>query len=156
MSATKILWGQILIVFLIVLSTTWGATEYVAWSLGFQAQLGPPWFVLFGWPFYHPPAFFWWWFSYDAYAPEIFTQGAFIAASGGFIAIAVAIGMSVWRAREAKDVATYGSARWAEKEEVKAAGLLDPDGVVLGRYDRDYLRHDGPEHVLCFAPTRSG
>jgi len=156
MSATKILWGQILIVFLIVLSTTWGSTEYVAWSLGFQAQLGPPWFVLFGWPFYHPPAFFWWWFSYDAYAPEIFTQGAFIAASGGFIAIAVAIGMSVWRAREAKDVATYGSARWAEKEEVKAAGLLDPDGVVLGRYDRDYLRHDGPEHVLCFAPTRSG
>ncbi|CAM5766394.1 conjugal transfer protein TraG [Bosea minatitlanensis] len=156
MSATKILWGQILIVFLIVLSTTWGATEYVAWSLGFQAQLGPPWFVLFGWPFYHPPAFFWWWFSYDAYAPEIFTQGAFIAASGGFIAIAVAIGMSVWRAREAKDVATYGSARWAEKEEVKAAGLLDPDGVVLGRYEREYLRHDGPEHVLCFAPTRSG
>ncbi|KFL24788.1 conjugal transfer protein TraG [Devosia sp. 17-2-E-8] len=156
MSATKILWGQILIVFLIVLSTTWGATEYVAWKLGFQAQLGPPWFVLFGWPFYHPPAFFWWWFSYDAYAPEIFTQGAFIAASGGFIAIAVAIGLSVWRAREAKDVATYGSARWAEKEEVKAAGLLDPDGVVLGRYDRDYLRHDGPEHVLCFAPTRSG
>ncbi len=156
MSATKILWGQILIVFLIVLSTTWGATEYVAWSLGFQAQLGPPWFILFGWPFYHPPAFFWWWFSYDAYAPEIFTQGAFIAASGGFIAIAVAIGMSVWRAREAKDIATYGSARWAEKEEVKAAGLLDPDGVVLGRYERDYLRHDGPEHVLCFAPTRSG
>ena len=139
MSATKILWGQILIVFLIVLSTTWGATEYVAWRLGFQAQLGPPWFVLFGWPFYHPPAFFWWWFSYDAYAPEIFTQGAFIAASGGFIAIAVAIGMSVWRAREAKDVATYGSARWAEKEEVKAAGLLDRMGyavtTVAGGYE---------------------
>ena len=41
-------------------------------------------------------------------------------------------------------------------EEVKAAGLLGPDGVVLGRYTHDYLRHDGPEHVLCFAPTRSG
>ncbi len=27
---------------------------------------------------------------------------------------------------------------------------------MLGRYDQDYLRHDGPEHVLCFAPTRSG
>ena len=64
--------------------------------------------------------------------------------------------MSVWRAREAKSAATYGSARWAVKDEVKAAGLLSPDGVVLGRYDRDYLRHDGPEHVLCFAPTRSG
>jgi len=27
---------------------------------------------------------------------------------------------------------------------------------VLGRFGRDYLRHNGPEHVLCFAPTRSG
>ncbi|UXT20434.1 conjugal transfer protein TraG [Agrobacterium tumefaciens] len=156
MSATKILWGQILTIFLIVLATTWGATEYVAWSLGFQAQLGPPWFVLAGWPVYHPPAILWWWFSFDAYAPEIFATGGIIAASGGFLSIAVAIGMSVWRAREAKNVATYGSARWAEKEEIKSAGLLDPDGVVLGRYDQDYLRHDGPEHVLCFAPTRSG
>ncbi len=156
MSATKILWGQIAVVFLIVLLTTWAATQYVAWSLGFQAQLGSPWFVLLGVPIYYPPAFFWWWYFYDAYAPEVFAKGGMIAASGGFIAVAVAIGMSVWRAREAKNAATYGSARWAEKEEVKSAGLLNPDGVVLGRYDRDYLRHDGPEHVLCFAPTRSG
>jgi type IV secretion system protein VirD4 len=156
MSATKILWGQIAVVFLIVLLTTWAATQYVAWSLGFQAQLGAPWFYLFGLPIYYPPAFFWWWYFYDAYAPEVFAKGGMISASGGFIAIAVAIGMSVWRAREAKSAATYGSARWAEKDEVKAAGLLSPDGVVLGRYDRDYLRHDGPEHVLCFAPTRSG
>ena len=156
MSATKILWGQILTVFLIVLATTWGATEYVAWKLGFQAQLGPAWFSVLGWPFYLPPSFFWWWYSFDAYAPSIFVEGAFIAASGGFISIAVAIGMSVWRAREAKKVETYGSARWAEKKEVNDAGLLGPDGVVLGRYDHTYLRHDGPEHVLCFAPTRSG
>ncbi len=156
MSATKILWGQISVVFLIILATTWGATQYVAWSLAYQAQLGPPWFVMFGVPIYYPPAIFWWWYFYEAYAPPIFAKGGIIAASGGFIAIAVAIGMSVWRAREAKNVATYGSARWAEKPEVKAAGLLDPDGVVLGRYDREYLRHDGPEHVLCFAPTRSG
>ena len=156
MSATKILWGQITIVFLIILATTWGATQYVAWSLGYQAQLGPPWFVLFGMPVYYPPALFWWWYFYEAYAPPIFATGGIIAASGGFIAIAVAVGMSVWRAREAKNVATYGSARWAEKSEIKAAGLLDPDGVVLGRFEKDYLRHDGPEHVLCFAPTRSG
>ena len=156
MSATKILWGQIIIVLLILLATTWGATQYVAWSLGYQAQLGPPWFVLFGVPVYYPPALFWWWYFYEAYAPPIFATGGIIAASGGFIAIAVAIGMSVWRAREAKNVATYGSARWAEKSEIKAAGLLDPDGVVLGRFEKDYLRHDGPEHVLCFAPTRSG
>ncbi len=51
---------------------------------------------------------------------------------------------------------TYGSARWAEREDVEAAGLLSEDGVVLGRFEDRYLRHDGPEHVLCFAPTRSG
>jgi len=72
------------------------------------------------------------------------------------MAITAAILMSVWRAREAKNVETYGSARWAGTEEVRAAGLLDDDGVVLGRYGESYLRHDGPEHVLCFAPTRSG
>ncbi|MBG6200186.1 type IV secretion system protein VirD4 [Labrenzia sp. EL_13] len=156
MSATKILWGQLLAVFLIVTLTTWGATQYVAWRLGFQGQLGPPWFEVTGWPVYYPPAFFWWWYFYDAYEPGVFVRGAVIAASGGFLSIAVAIGMSVWRAREAKRVETYGSARWAEREEVRAANLFNPDGVILGCYEQDYLRHDGPEHVLCFAPTRSG
>jgi len=156
MTATKILWGQILAVVLIVLVTTWGATQWVAWRLGFQAQLGPAWFDLWGMPVYPPPAFFWWWYFFDAYARRIFWEGAAIAASGGFISIAVAITMSVIRAREAADLDTYGSARWATRAEVGGAGLLGADGVVLGRLDRDYLRHDGPEHVLCFAPTRSG
>ena len=64
--------------------------------------------------------------------------------------------MSVMRAREANDIDTYGSARWADRTEIERTGLLGPDGVVLGRYEREYLRHDGPEHILCFAPTRSG
>jgi type IV secretion system protein VirD4 len=156
LSATKILWGQILIVFAIVLATLWGATQWTAWRLGFQPQLGPPWFMFVGMPVYLPPIFFLWWYHFDAYAPSIFLEGAAIAASGGFASIGIAIGMSVWRAREAKAVTTYGSARWATRNEIRSAGLLGPDGVVLGRYGRDYLRHDGPEHVLCFAPTRSG
>ncbi len=156
MAGTRILWGQILVVVTIVLSTTWAATEWTAWRLGFQPQLGAPWFEIWGWPIYYPPTFFWWWYFYDAYAPQIFIEGAIIAASGGFIAIAAAILMSVWRAREAQNVDTYGSARWARPDEVKAAGLLGPDGVVLGKLKDNYLRHDGPEHVLCFAPTRSG
>ncbi len=157
MSATKILWGQITVVLAIVLITVWAATQWTAWRLGYQPQLGQPWFELWrGVPVYLPPAFFWWWYAYDAYAPRIFIEGACIAASGGFISIAVAIGMSVWRAREAKNVATYGTARWATPREVRAARLLGPAGVVVGRFGREYLRHDGPEHVLCFAPTRSG
>jgi len=156
MSGTKVLWGQIVIVFLIVLVTIWGSTQWSAWQLGYQERLGAPWFFIGGMPVYYPPAIFWWWYFYDAYAPGLFVRGGLIAASGGFIAIAVAIGMSLWRAREATKVETYGSARWADRREVQAAGLLAPDGVVLGRYGSHYLRHDGPEHVLCFAPTRSG
>lgn len=91
---------------------------------------------------------------YDAYAPHIFMEGAGIAASGSLVVIAIL--MSIYRAREAKDVRTCGSARWAEPHEIKSAGLLGDDGVMLGKLDRDYLRHDGAEHVLCFAPTRSG
>jgi type IV secretion system protein VirD4 len=156
MSGTKILWGQILVVSLLALAGVWLATEWTAWSLGFQTQLGPPWFRLGGWPVYPPPAFFVWWFVYDAYAPSVFARGAFMAAGGAMVAVVVAIGMSIWRAREAKKVTTYGSARWATEAEARAAKLLGPDGVILGRMKDHYLRHDGPEHVLCFAPTRSG
>ena len=156
MSATKILWGQVLLVCAVVLLFLWTATEWTAWRLAFQAQLGPPWFSVFGWPIYQPLAFFWWWFAYDAYAHEIFVAGGFIAASGGVAAFAVAVALSVWRAREVKKVTTYGSARWAEARELRKAGLLHPDGVLLGRWRGAYLRHHGPEHVLCFAPTRSG
>lgn len=142
---------QIIVVFAI-----WGATQWVAWRLGFQAQLGRPWFELSHVPIYFPPSFFWWWFSYDAYARSIFQEGAIIAASGGFLSVAAAMLMSLLRAREADNVHTYGSARWAKPTEIQAANLLGSEGVVLGRVERNYLRHDGPEHVLCFAPTRSG
>lgn len=156
LSATKILWGQILVVSLIVLAATWAATQWTAWRLGYQPQLGVPWTQLGAVPLYPPPAFFLWWYWFDAYAPRVFLEGAVIASSGGFAAIGVAIGMSIWRAREAAEATTYGSARWAKPREVRDAGLFGPDGVVLGRLEREYLRHNGPEHVLCFAPTRSG
>jgi type IV secretory pathway TraG/TraD family ATPase VirD4 len=58
MNATKILWGQVLLVSAVVLAFVWGATEWVAWRLAFQPQLGRPWFELLGWPVYQPPAFF--------------------------------------------------------------------------------------------------
>jgi type IV secretion system protein VirD4 len=156
MSGTRILWGQLLLVGVIALLFVWAATEWVAWRLGFQTQLGTPIGEVLGLPIYPPPAFFVWWYWYDAYAPEVFMEGAYIASAGGFVSIAVAIGLSVWRAREAKSVSTYGSARWATRDEMAKAGLLGPDGVVLGKHLNSYLRHDGPEHVLCFAPTRSG
>ena len=154
--ATKILWGQIIIVSLVVVGFIWTATQWTAWRLGFQPQLGAPTTDILGWPIYPPWSFFVWWYFYDAYAPRVFVEGAIIAGSGGIAAIGVAIFLSVLRAREARDVTTYGSARWAERKDVESSGLLVADGVVLGRFENHYLRHDGPEHVLCFAPTRSG
>src|SRR5208283_1817614 len=55
----------------------------------------------------------------------------------------------------------HGSARWADRRDIKAAGLLKNNGVYVGAWcDKNgkihYLRHAGPEHVLCYAPTRSG
>ena len=79
-TATKIFWGQISIVFAVVVAAMWLATQWTAWRLGFQSQLGPPWFEFAGGRVYTPVAFFWWWYHYDAYAPRIFLEGAGIVA----------------------------------------------------------------------------
>jgi len=55
---------------------------------------------------------------------------------------------------------THGSARWAKWADIKKTGLLQETGVVVGGFAKKYktiiLRHLGPEHILAFAPTRSG
>lgn len=86
----------------------------------------------------------------------MFDTGGAIAGGSGLLAVVVAIGMSIWRSRQSHLVTTYGSARWANAEDIRKAGLTQPAGVFLGQHDRKYLRHEGPEHVLTFAPTRSG
>lgn len=156
MHATTVLYGQVLVVLAITLSGVWGATQWTAAALGYQARLGAPWFELLGTPVYHPWRLFEWWFVFDAYAPDIFNFGGGIAACSSLLALVVAIGMAIWRARQARRVTTYGSARWADADEVRKAGLTQPAGVFLGQFDNQYLRHEGPEHVLTFAPTRSG
>ena len=71
----------------------------------------------------------------------------------------------------------HGSARWANQQDIEKAGLLPrpitfwqqltgqqkpaSEGVYVGAWlDKKgvtrYLRHNGAEHVLCYAPTRSG
>jgi type IV secretion system protein VirD4 len=156
MTPTKLLIGQILVVFAIVIAGVWFATEWCAAELGFQARLGAPWFVLIGFPYYYPWRLFEWWYAFDAYAPQLFNQAGGIAASSGLMGCAVAIAGSLGRARQNRLVTTYGSSRWSTMGEVEAAGLFRAAGVFLGRLGNRYLRHDGPEHVMAFAPTRSG
>ena len=156
MTPTKLLIGQILVVLAIIVASIWTATQWAAASLAYQPELGAPWIVISGYPVYAPWSLFPWWFSFDAYAPLIFDKAGAIAATGGFIGCGAAVAGSLWRARQSRDVTTYGSARWASDRDIKAAKLLGTSGVVLGRIEKTDLRHDGPEHVMAFAPTRSG
>ena len=156
MQGTNVLFGQIAVVFGIVIAGVWSATQWTAAALGYQLRLGSPWFDFFGTPVYHPWRLFEWWFVFDAYAPRVFDTGGAIAGGSGLLAVVVAIGMSIWRSRQSRLVTTYGSARWANADDIRKAGLTQPAGVFLGQHDRQYLRHEGPEHVLTFAPTRSG
>ena len=156
MTPTKLLIGQILIVFAIVLGGIWFATQWAAAALAYQPELGTPWFLMFGRPVYQPWALFGWWFHFDAYAPKVFDKAGAIAATSGFLGCGAAIFGSLWRARQRRNVTTYGSAHWASEADIRRAGLFDEAGVFLGRMGPRYLRHDGPEHVMAFAPTRSG
>jgi type IV secretion system protein VirD4 len=156
MFPARIYVGQIFFVVVILVGTIWSATQWVASMLGYQARLGPALFTIFGIPVYLPWRLFEWWYAYDAYAPKLFEEAGALAACGGVAGALFAILNSVWRSRASQLVTTYGSARWATAREIAAAGLFKSQGVFLGQLGRDYLRHHGPEHVMCFAPTRSG
>ncbi|MHA6767456.1 conjugal transfer protein TraG [Sphingobium ummariense] len=156
MTPTKLLIVQIFFVLAIIVASMWMATQWVAVQLAYQPELGHPWFAVLGTPIYRPWSIFLWWFFFDAYAPVIFNIGGAIAAAGGGLGCGAAVIGSVWRARQTGNITTYGSARWASHKDIAKAGLLGESGVALGRHGSQYLRHDGPEHVIAFAPTRSG
>ncbi len=156
MTPTRLLLGQILIVFAVVLGGVWTATQWAAAMLGYQPELGTSWFRALDLPVYQPFSLFLWWYRFDAYAPQVFSRAGALAGASGFIGCAVAIAGSLWRARQGSEVTTYGSARFATCGEIARQGLFRSSGVFLGQFDGRHLRHDGPEHVMAFAPTRSG
>ncbi|MCC7002659.1 MAG: type IV secretory system conjugative DNA transfer family protein [Gemmatimonadaceae bacterium] len=91
--------------------------------------------------------------------------GPMIIVIGSAVTVAAVYAMNLNRARKlsANSEDLHGSARWATRADIAETGLLhSPQGVYVGGwYDATerrvhYLRHDGPEHVLAFAPTRSG
>jgi type IV secretion system protein VirD4 len=131
------------------------ATQMVAGSLGFSSALG------FNVGHVYPPWSFWIWaHQWQAGSPRIFAQAFGI---GSMVTIGLWILLLLDLARRSFHVNPFlhGSARWADLKDIKAASLLGNDGVYVGGW-RDkkghlhYLRHNGPEHVLLYAPTRSG
>ena len=156
MSPQSILIGQIIIVFTTIILTTWYATQWVAFQFDYDAYLGTGFANLGNHKIYAPWSLFVWWYQFDAYAPHIFAKGGQIAAGGGFIGVLFAITGSVYRGRSAKSLSTFGSSRWASQKQIRKVGLLSDEGVFLGKAQKDYIRHDGAEHIMAIAPTRSG
>jgi type IV secretion system protein VirD4 len=50
----------------------------------------------------------------------------------------------------------HGAARWASEAELRREGLRADRGIVLGRKGGRLLTFGGPEHVMLYAPTRTG
>jgi type IV secretion system protein VirD4 len=50
----------------------------------------------------------------------------------------------------------HGEARFANRREVAASGLLASKGIIVGKSGGRFLMSDGPHHILLAAPTRSG
>ena len=135
----------------------WVATQWSAAKLGFQPRLGPGIYTLGQVRIYSPWSVFAWMYWYTGYAPSVFQTAFLICAGGPLVGVAALISYAVWRARKALIATSHGSARWAIRDEYQKAGLLDGEGVVLGLSPTgEYLRDNGPEHVACIAPTRSG
>jgi len=50
----------------------------------------------------------------------------------------------------------HGAARWANEAELRTQGLRSKTGIVLGRKGGRLLVFGGTEHVMLYAPTRTG
>jgi type IV secretion system protein VirD4 len=151
--------------FMLVMTSIWVSTQYVASALGYQAKLGAPLFH----QLYTPVDLVVWEARYDrpaygARVQAIFARGRLVAFVGFALSLVSAgtlVAVRSTRSRRQNDL--YGSAHWATEEEILGTGLLDQDdGVYVGAWEDPrtgrikYLRHNGPEHVMVFAPTRSG
>lgn len=163
-----VMWEVVVTGLLMVLLVSWLATQYLASKLGYQEALGPPLtnFIL---PIYQPFGWVvWGWKFGDMDNPLVknIFGNTYMGVTGGVLAgVFLAAWMSYRRTRNLTggNEHIHGSAHWATPEEAKATGLLGTgQGVYVGAYQRpdsqrvEYLRHDGPEHIMAFAPTRSG
>lgn len=162
----------------ITLLACWSATQYAAHKLGYQELLGLPLLKMKTWKLYSPWDFFIWLWRYG-HVPDtdkVWKVGEYIIATLHFLFIP-AIWINVRAAKKASGKSDlHGSAHWATEDEIRETGLLQkkPTGVYVGAWlspapprrglrlrkpktvPMHYLTHDGPEHVLAFAPTRSG
>jgi len=152
---------------------------YLASSLGVHWAIGPyaanffPGVIakpFLGLPVYSPLALGKAWWQFRQY--PMMQSAAEFALAGTLIPT---LAMGVWQfirigklQNQAFETDLHGSAHWATKKEIQQMALLPASGAtpskrtcyVGGIPDKDgrtlYLQHAGAEHIICFAPTRSG
>jgi len=93
------------------------------------------------------PAWFWY-FRADPLVRHWLAIGAASA-----LAASAIVGLAIARAARPP---LHGAARWASEADIVAAGLRARQGIVLARKAGRLLVFGGSEHVLLYAPTRSG
>ena len=154
--------------FVVLLSSFVAGTQYFAWDVGHNKLPGEL-FTFMGFKVYDPLQVFDWMDEWQAKRRNMdaFTDSLMIMGGCAFIGVSL-IGAAVRRRNAKQDAANlYGSAQYAELSEIREAGLLPQKGekgrgVYVGGWinPKDgrqyYLRHNGKEHVIALAPTRSG
>lgn len=133
------------------------ATQSMAAYFNYSPALGEPFNGL-----YFPFDWIVWTWLYYNYHPNFFHWFLAFLIAGVFICIGIIGSIFLLFKRRLKGHETlHGSAHWATLDEIEKMDVYDNDeGVFIGGYVDDdtlhYLRHNGAEHAICFAPTRSG
>jgi type IV secretion system protein VirD4 len=114
-------------------------------------------------PLYAPWDFFLWELRFGRVAgtEAIWRTGHWLIGIPTHFVFVVGLVVALRRARRTGGRSdSHGSARWADHRDVETTGLLALGGVYVGAWMHKGrtlpLRHDGPQHVLGFAPARSG
>ena len=161
-------WPAVVVGLLVLVIANFFCTQYIANRFQYQPALGPPLLRLRAGAIYQPFAWAkWGWQHMTDQDPAIrmpFLLGMLVLVAGCFLTVGVFFAMTNRRARLLSMNAEHlhGSACWAEESDIRTSGLLTAnDGVFVGGWSPEgkrlhYLRHNGPEHILAFAPTRSG
>ena len=137
----------------------WAATQTFADTVNYHPILGHELYNFDTWTLYEPFAYFFWLNAYSEYEPEKLSDAIFPL----YYVWLIALPPLMWLSYRPKPLTSHGTAAWltAEQELVAAKLLPKPDekgeGVFIGITDAgQYLRHNGPEHLMVMAPTRSG
>src|SRR6202163_4172819 len=162
-------WRAMLAGFALLFLSNVAGTQFIAYRFQYQPALGEALYRAKTFALYQPFAWSIWVLRYmSAKNPDVRlpVQIGLLTVLGGCaatIGVFFVINMRRTKRLSANTEDIHGSARWASEEDVQRTGLLDAgSGVYVGGwYDARkgrlrYLRHDGPEHILAFAPTRSG